>query len=276
MVGKSSRHGWGFRVSRGILLLVVFGSILAPWIAPYGPNEMGNAVNQAPSLVHLFGTDSMGRDLLSRVLYGGRSSLFIGVCAALISTLLAILYGTLSGVAGNKLDRVLMRGSDMMQSMPQILLIIFLQAMMGKANEFSLSLAIGVTGWMAMARIIRNEVRRIRGSDFILAAQMMGGSFGYILRRHMLPNFMPAVLYSVVSSIGAAMVTESTLSFLGLGLPVDKASWGGLLTGAQTALLSGEWWLVIIPGAVLIITLICITEAGEEIRKKNTRLHSNL
>lgn len=276
MEGKRSRYGRGFRISLGILILIALGAILAPWIAPCGPNEMGEAINQAPSLMHLFGTDSMGRDLLSRVLYGGRASLFIGICATLISTLLAILYGTISGVAGNKLDRVLMRGSDMMQSMPQILLIIFLQAMMGKANYFSLSLAIGVTGWMAMARIIRNEVRRIRDSDFILAAQMMGGSFGYILRRHMLPNFMPAILYSVISSVGAAMVTESTLSFLGLGLPVDKASWGGLLTGAQNALLAGEWWLVLIPGTVLIVTLICITEVGEEIRRKNTRLHSNL
>lgn len=276
MSGKKSRFGKGFRMSLGILLLVFAGAILAPWIAPYGPNEMSGAINQAPTLLHIFGTDEMGRDLLSRVLYGGRASLCIGICATLMSTLIAILYGTLSGVAGNRWDSVLMRTSDMMQSMPQILLVIFLQAIMGKASNLSLSLAIGVTGWMAMARIIRSEVRRIRGSDFILAARMMGGSFSYILRRHLLSNFMPAILYSVVNSVGAAMVTESTLSFLGLGLPVDNVSWGGLLTGAQNALLAGEWWLVFIPGLVLIVTLICITEVGEEIRKKNTRLHSNL
>lgn len=276
MVGKSSRYGRGFRISLGILLLVVFGAIMAPWIAPYGPNEMSGAINQGPSLFHLFGTDGMGRDLLSRVLYGGRASLCIGICATLMSTIIAILYGTLSGITGYRVDHVLMRINDLMQSMPQILLVIFLQAIMGKASNLSLSLAIGVTGWMAMARIIRNEVRRIRGSDFILAARMMGGSFAYILRRHLLPNFMPAILYSVVNSVGAAMVTESTLSFLGLGLPVDNVSWGGLLTGAQNALLAGEWWLVLIPGLVLIVTLTCITEVGEEIRKKNTRLYSNL
>ena len=173
-------------------------------------------------------------------------------------------------------DRGLMGFADLMLSVPQILIVVFLQAIFGKSGYLSLAFSIGVTGWMAMARIIRNEVRRIRETDYVTAARMMGGSFGYILRKHLLPGFLPAVLYAAVSSIGAAMMTEATLSFMGLGLPVAEVSWGGLLSDSRNALLSDSWWIILIPGIVLIGTLIAIAALGEQVRKGNTRLHSNL
>lgn len=275
---KKNRLGPGVRLSITLLAVVGIASLLAPLLAPYGPNEMGPAINQAPSADHLFGTDSMGRDLLSRILYGGRASLCIGLMAAAISTGIAMVYGSISGMSRRWVDRGLMGFADLMLSVPQILIVVFLQAVFGKSGYLSLSLAlsIGVTGWMAMARIIRNEVRRIRETDYVTAARMMGGSFGYILRKHLLPGFLPAVLYAAVSSIGAAMMTEATLSFMGLGLPVAEVSWGSLLSDSQNALLSGSWWIILIPGIVLIGTLIAIAALGEQVRKGNTRLHSNL
>lgn len=273
---KKNRLGPGVRLSIILLAVVGIASLLAPLLAPYGPNEMGPAINQAPSADHLFGTDSMGRDLLSRILYGGRASLCIGLMAAAISTGIAMVYGSLSGMSRRWVDRGLMGFADLMLSVPQILIVVFLQAIFGKSGYLSLALSIGVTGWMAMARIIRNEVRRIRETDYVTAARMMGGSFGYILRKHLLPGFLPAVLYAAVSSIGAAMMTEATLSFMGLGLPVAEVSWGSLLSDSRNALLSDSWWIILIPGIVLIGTLIAIAALGEQVRKGNTRLHSNL
>lgn len=273
---KKIRLGPGVRLSMVVLAVVGIASLLAPLLTSYGPNEMGAAINQAPSAEHLFGTDSMGRDLLSRILYGGRASLCIGLMAAAISTGIAMIYGSLSGMSRRWVDRGLMGFADLMLSVPQILIVVFLQAIFGKSGYLSLALSIGVTGWMAMARIIRNEVRRIRETDYVTAARMMGGSFGYILRKHLLPSFLPAVLYAAVSSIGAAMMTEATLSFMGLGLPVAEVSWGSLLSDSQNALLSGSWWIILIPGIVLIGTLIAIAALGEQVRKGNTRLHSNL
>ena len=244
---KKNRLGPGVRLSITLLAVVGIASLLAPLLAPYGPNEMGPAINQAPSADHLF-----------------------------ISTGIAMVYGSLSGMSRRWVDRGLMGFADLMLSVPQILIVVFLQAIFGKSGYLSLALSIGVTGWMAMARIIRNEVRRIRETDYVTAARMMGGSFGYILRKHLLPGFLPAVLYAAVSSIGAAMMTEATLSFMGLGLPVAEVSWGGLLSDSRNALLSDSWWIILIPGIVLIGTLIAIAALGEQVRKGNTRLHSNL
>lgn len=278
--GRAARSGksnlTGFRLSLAFLILIAMASLLAPLLAPYGVNEMTAAVNEAPSILHWFGTDSLGRDLWGRVLYGGRASLVIGWMAAALSAALAVLYGTLSGLAGPRMDQALMRACDLLLSVPQILMAVFLQAILGAASWGSLVIVIGATGWMGLARIVRNEVRKLRGSDYITAAQMMGASSGYILRTHLLPNFIPAILYPMISSIGSAIASESTLSFLGLGLPLDSASWGSLLSDAQRSLLSGQWWTVIFPGSVLVLTLIAIAEVGEHFRLRNTRRHSNL
>ena len=129
---------------------------------------------------------------------------------------------------------------------------------------------------MNISKIVRSEVRQIRNSDYVLAARTMEGGFWYILRRHLLPNFVSSIMFMVVTNIGQAMITESTLSFLGLGLPLTTVSWGSLLSMSQEVLLTNCWWIIIIPGLVLITTLVCITEIGEYIRKKNNRLYSNL
>ncbi|MGF6375898.1 peptide/nickel transport system permease protein [Clostridiales Family XIII bacterium PM5-7] len=261
-----------------VILLVIFAaSVFAGTIAPFSPETMNTEmISQPPGGEYLFGTDSMGRDLFSLVLYGGRASLYIGLLSGLIATALAIVYGTISGLAGKRLDDFLMRLVELLMSVPSILLIIFLQAIWGNATYTSLSVVIGVTSWMNISKMVRSEVKQLRSSDYLLAAKTMEAGFWYMLRVHLLPNFISSIMFMVVTNIGQAMITESTLSFLGLGLPLSAVSWGSLLSMSQEMLLSNCWWIIVIPGAVLIVTLVCITEIGEQVRQKTNRLYSNL
>ena len=261
-----------------IVLVVIFlCCLLAKVIAPFGSSEMDTAaVSMAPGAVHIFGTDAMGRDLFSMLLYGGRASIYIGLMAAAVSTVIAVVYGSISGMAGRTADSMMMGFTELVMSVPSILLILFLQAIWGNPSATSIALAIGLTGWMNMAKVVRSEVRQIGKSDYILAARTMGANFGYILKKHLLPNFISSIMYMVVTAIGQAIITESTLSFLGLGLPLTTVSWGSLMSMSESVLLSNCWWIIVIPAAVLVTTLVCLTQLGEYIRKENNRLHSNL
>ena len=229
-----------------------------------------------PCREFLFGTDTMGRDIFSMIWYGGRLSLFIGVGSTVISTLLAILFGTVSGLAPKWLDALLMRLTEILLSVPNLLLVIFLQAVIGTPSAWSIALVIGLTSWTSIAKVVRTEVRQIKHSEYILAAKLMGGRVFYILRRHLLPNFVSSIMFMVVTNIGSAIGTESTLSFLGIGLPIETVSWGSMLSQADRALLSNNWWLIVIPGLFLVVTLVCITNIGHYIRKANHRRCSNL
>ncbi|MGN0658980.1 MAG: ABC transporter permease [Emergencia sp.] len=265
------------KASMTVLGIIICASIFAGVLSPYPEDFMDpSAVCVPPGKDHLLGTDNLGRDLLTMILYGGRASIAIGLTSALISTAAAVVCGAVSGLCGKLADELLMRFSELIISIPQILLIIFLQALWGQATWLSLSVIIGLTSWPNIAKIVRNEVRQIGESDYILAARTMEGGFWYILRRHLLPNFIPSIMFMVVTNIGQAIVTESTLSFLGLGLPLTTVSWGSLLSMSQEVLLSDCWWLIVIPGTVLTATLVCVTDLGEYIRRKNNRLHSNL
>lgn len=260
-----------------VLGLVAVACLLAPVLAPYPPGTLdAAAINQAPSAQHLLGTDKLGRDLLSMLLYGGRSSLAIGGLAAAVSGFVAMVYGGLSAMGGKWMDEAMMRGCDLLLSIPSILLILFLQAMWGEASVLSLGLLIGCTGWMQMAKLVRTEVLQMRSSDYLKAVRTFGGGFWYILLHHLVRNLFPTLLYLCVSAMGQAMMTESTLSFLGLGLPLTEVSWGSLMSLSQGVLLTGNWWILLIPGLVLVTTLTCVTELGEGIRGRNTRLHSHL
>ena len=265
------------KVAIAILTAAVSLSLLAGVIAPYKPSYMNeNAIGLAPSFSHIFGTDNLGRDLFTLILYGGRASLTIGIASALIGTFIAAVYGTLSGMANKHVDNLLMKGADLFMSIPNLLIVIVLQAIWGEASYLSLSLIIGVTSWMHMAKIIRSEVIRLRKSEFVIAAEMYGGGFWYILRRHLFPNYFSSIMFMAVSNIGSAIIAESTLSFMGLGLPISEVSWGSLMSLSQDALLSDQWWMIIIPGLVLISVLVSITEVGEYIRCRNTAKHSNI
>ena len=277
MVRKQPRRRKFPRAALVLLLLIVACCTFAAWLTPYEVSVMdGQAISLAPCLAHPLGTDSLGRDLLAMLLYGGRLSLYIGLLSALLSSLCALVYGAISGLAPGALDALLMRFCELLMSLPSLILVLFLQAVWGKPTPTSIAVVLALTSWMTLAKLVRSEVRRIRESDYILSAKIMGADFTYLLQKHLLPNLISPAMFMVVSSFGQAIIAETTLSFLGLGLPVSQVSWGSLLSLSKNALLSNQWWMILLPGLVLVTTLVCITELGEYARARNNRLQSNL
>ena len=232
--------------------------------------------NVAPNGEFLFGTDTLGRDIFSGIWYGGRISITIGFLATLISTFIAVVYGSVSGIAPQWLDTLMMRFTEIFLSVPALLLVLFLQAILGQANVLTLSIVIGVTGWAGIAKIIRTEVRQIRSSEYVVASKCMGGRFFHILRKHLAPNFIASIMFMVVMNVRGAIGAESTLSFMGMGLPLEVISWGSMLSLAEKALLSGSWWIILIPGLFLVTLLMCLTNIGNYLRKNANRKESNL
>lgn len=260
-----------------VLGVIVAGCLGYKLLITQDPTYMDLAAfNEAPSSEHWFGTDSMGRDVWSMIWYGGLKSLTIGFLATLISTFIAVVYGTISGLSAPWVDDVMMRFTEILLSVPSILLVIFMQAVLGQRNVLGISLIIGVTSWMNIAKMIRTEVRRIRNSEYVLISRTMGGGFWHILRRHLLPNYVSTIMFMVVMNIRGAIVQESTLSFLGIGLPVRIITWGSMLSLADKALLTGSWWVILIPGIFLVMLILCVTEIGNAIRGRVTRGSSNL
>ena len=232
--------------------------------------------NVAPNSEFLFGTDTLGRDIFSGIWYGGRISITIGFLATLISTFIAVVYGSVSGIAPVWLDTLMMRFTEIFLSVPGLLLVLFLQAILGDANVITLSIVIGVTSWASIAKIIRTEVRQIRNSEYVVASRCMGGKFFHILGKHLAPNFSASIMFMVVMNVRGAIGSESTLSFMGMGLPLEVISWGSMLSLSEKALLSGSWWIILIPGAFLVTLLMCLTNIGNYLRKAANRKESNL
>jgi len=253
----------------GIILVCCLG---AEVIMNHDPVYMDlQNVAQAPNRFFYFGTDLLGRDIFSMIWYGGRISLFIGVVASAISTIIAVVYGCISGLSNEWIDDLMMRGTEILMSIPSILVIIFIQAMIGQTNPLSIAFVIGITSWMNIAKIVRNEVRQIRNSDYILASKTMGSNFAYRLVNHLVPNFVSSIMFMVVMNVSSAIGTEATLSFLGIGLPTEIISWGSMLSNADKALLSNYWWIIITPGLFLVLTLVSLADIGNYIRKLNNR-----
>lgn len=264
-------------LAAAVLLIMVMGCIFAPFIANHDPSAYYlTALDQPPSHEYYFGTDTLGRDLFSILFYGGRASLMIGVLGAAIIAVIGIVYGTISGVSSDHVDSLMMRLAEMGGSIPSILIVLILTAVFPAKNVVTMSIVIGVTGWFGLARIVRSEVRQIRNSEYVLYARSSGGKFLYVLWKHLLPNFLSATMFVIVSSISSCITTESTLSFLGLGLPLDVLSWGSMLSLANKALITNSWWVIIFPGVFLVITLLCITDLGNYLRKEANRRPSNL
>ena len=264
-------------ISIGILAIIVTLCIFAEVIMTKDPTHLNlRNISIAPSREFLFGTDTMGRDIFSMIWYGGRISLFIGVLATIISTVIAVIYGTVSACSNSYIDDLMMRITEIMLTIPSILVIIFIQGIMGNGTVVSLAIVIGITSWMNIAKVVRAEVSQIKNSEYILAAKTMGGSFFHILKEHMVLNFIPAIMFMVVTNIGGAIGTEATLSFLGIGLPIEIISWGSMLSLSEGALLSNLWWIIIVPGVFLVITLLCITNIGNYLREISNKKQSNL
>lgn len=260
-----------------ILTVIVLGCLMAELVMTKDPSYMDLInYNKAPDREFLFGTDTMGRDIFSMIWYGGRISLAIGVLSTAISTFIACVLGSFSGIAPAWLDSLIMRFTEIFLSIPSLLLIILFQAVLGKANVVSLSVVIGVTSWTGIAKVVRTEVRQIRNSEYVLASRCMGGNFFHILWKHLAPNFISSIMFMVVMNIRSAIISESTLSFMGIGLPVEVISWGSMLSLAEKALMTGSWWIILMPGIFLVTALLCMTNIGNYLRKNVNRKESNL
>ena len=264
-------------LSFAVLALLVLGCLAAPLIAPGDPGYLDLLhTSQSPGGEFLFGTDAMGRDLFRCIWHGGRVSLFIGFLSTLISTAIAVVYGAVSGVSSLGVDSAMMRLTEILLSVPELLTVLFLQAIWGVATPVSIAVIIGLTSWYSIAKVVRTEVRQLRGSEYVIASRAMGGRFAHILGQHLAPNFLSSIMFMVVMNVRSAIVAESTLSFLGMGLPIDTVSWGSMLSLSERALMTGSWWVILIPGAFLVALLLSLTEIGNWLRREGSRRESNL
>ncbi len=254
---------------------VLFGSMilltmLAKFLYPGDPGFMVlTEKTLAPSLGHLFGTDSLGRDVFGMVVHGGRISLLVGLISTLIATGLALVMGCAAAVLPNNIENLLTRFMDLFLSIPSILLMIFIQAMTGGDTWWSISLSIGLSSWMTMAKMVKTQVMRIKGEEYVFLARYYGGGFFYLMKRHFLPTLIPVIFYMAFTGFGHAITAEATLSFLGIGFPIGTITWGTLLSLSGQALLTKAWWVIIIPGIFLVITVVSLVEIGDLIRKNN-------
>jgi len=248
-----------------VLVVLIVLAAFAPWIAPY-PYAYQNLDLGAspPSSTHLLGTDVLGRDLLSRILYGARISLLVGFIATTVALVIGVSWGIIAGYAGGKVDSVMMRIVDILYGLPFIIFIILLMVIFGR-NLWLLFLAIGAVEWLTMARIVRAQVLSLKNQEFVLAAQAMGVSNFAMFKRHLLPNILGPVAVYATLTIPQVMLLESFLSFLGLGIQPPMSSWGTLIKDGVESMEEYSW-LLIYPGLTFTITLFALNFFGDGLR----------
>lgn len=243
-------------------------SVFADVFAPSDPNLVDlSKVFQFPSAAHLLGTDSMGRDVLSRILYGGRISLAVSLLSVAISTCLGIIMGGISGYLGGWVDNLLMRVIDALLSIPQLIIMLSLQAII-QGGAISIILIIGLTSWMATARVIRTSFVVLKEKEYVKSAILMGASPGRVVIHHLLRGSLPELLIIGVFNCSSAIFAEVSLSFLGIGIPPEIPSWGNMLTGAQSDVMTGAWWIALFPGLMIVVSLLAVNFIGENIKRK--------
>ena len=260
------RRDLAFWSSAVVLALIVIASVLAERIAPYGPNEQDITQRLRPPEwgTHLLGTDEVGRDILSRLIYGARVSLLVGVIAVGLSCPLGVLVGLLAGYAGRRTDDALMRVTDIQLAIPTILLAIAVVAVLGPGLG-NVILTLAVTGWTLYARLVRGETLAVKGREFVQAARANGAGDARIMARHVLPNVFSPVIVVAVFAVANMIVLEATLSFLGLGVEPSVVTWGRMLNGGRLYL-STAWWLTAFPGLAIFVTVLAVNMLGDHLR----------
>lgn len=249
-----------------IVAVIVLVSLIGPLFLPYGPNEITPAFSAAPSADHWLGTDQIGRDVLSRLLYGTKISLLVGILSTIIATGVGAVLGLLAGYFGGIADGVVMRFTDMVMSFPYILLIL-VAATIFKPGMWNIILILGFLDWPGMARLVRGNVMTIRNADYVHASQIAGMSKRYILFSDILPNVMAPILVFGTSVIAISILDESALSFLGMGVQPPAASLGNMLNGAQSlTVLTSKLWLWMPPGLMIVVLVICFNFIGDALR----------
>jgi len=270
-------------VASVVLLLITLAVIFAPVLAPYGPNErvgdqrVENVQLLPPSSKYYFGTDSIGRDLFSRILWGGRVSLFIGLAVALASGLIGTTLGSFAGFRGGRVDNTLMRLTDLFLAFPILVTLLIVEqlpshqewakTLLGPPGSLRLIVTLlTLVGWMGTARIVRGVVLSLKEKEFVEAARALGATDRRIISRHLVPNSLGPIIVSMTFTTAIAIGLESTISFFGLGVSPIHASWGSLLSDSKGYILSGKWWLVLFPCLVLLLTVLSVNFIGDGLR----------
>jgi peptide/nickel transport system permease protein len=248
-----------------IIVVIFILAMLAPIIAPYDPNAINvKAILLEPSASHLMGTDGLGRDVLSRMLYGGQISLLVGLVAVGISTAIGILLGALAGYYRGWVDTLIMRLVDIMLSIPSFFLILAVIAFL-TPSIINIMIVIGLTSWMSVTRLVRAEFMSLTQREFVQASRTLGAKDARLIFRHLLPNSLTPIIVSSVLGVASAVLMESGLSFLGLGVQAPQASWGNILTDGKEYI-QFAWWLSLFPGMAILITVLGYNLLGEGLR----------
>lgn len=248
-----------------IVLLLFLISLFAPLIAPYDPGQIDlKNVLLSPSMNHLFGTDQLGRDVLSRMIWGARISLKVGLVATGVAIIIGTLLGAVAGYYGGWIDAVIMRFVDIMLCFPTFFLILAVIAFL-EPSIWNIMIIIGLTGWMGVTRLVRADFISLRERDFVQAARVIGAGDLRIIFIHILPNAMASILVAATLGIAGAILTESALSFLGIGVQPPTPSWGNILTAGKDNI-DIAWWLSLYPGSAILITVVGYNLLGEGIR----------
>jgi peptide/nickel transport system permease protein len=252
-------------ISLIFILLVIISALFAPYISPYNPDKIDvNAILQPPNPAHLLGTDQLGRDILSRLIYGGRISIEVGFIAVSLSLFIGIFMGAYAGYYGGLTDSILMRFVDIMLTFPSFFLILAISAIL-KPSIINIMIIIGLTSWMGIARIIRAEFTQNREKDYVLAAKAAGAPDSYIMFFEILPNTIAPILVSATLGVAGAILIQASLAFLGIGIMPPTASWGGMLSRGKTYIMVA-WWLTLFPGIAILLTVLSFNLVGEAVR----------
>jgi len=256
-----------------ILLAFVITGVFAPLLAPYDPETLDLGASMQPpwfaggSSDHILGTDDLGRDVLSRLIYGARVSLLVAIAVVVLAGIVGVTIAVLAGYKGGRLDAFLMRTTDASLAFPVILLAIVIVGVFG-ASTLNVIIILAVAGWPAYARVLRSEVLRLKSQDFITQARAMGGGLRWVILRHILPNIVPTLLVLASLQVGLAIIAEGSLSFLGLGVPPPAPSWGGMLSDGRENI-ADAWWLPTMPGIALSLVVLSANMMGDWLRVNN-------
>ncbi|HEX3247036.1 MAG TPA: ABC transporter permease [Chloroflexota bacterium] len=265
-VWRLARQKYLGAISLVVLLVFVFTAAAATFVAPYDPVAVDTAISlQAPSATHLFGTDELGRDLFSRVIYGARISLLVGLGSVAIGVLFGVFLGITSAYFGGRYDLIVQRFIDALQSFPSLVLAMVIVATLG-SSVFHVTLAIAITMIATKTRVIRGAALSLKQNSYVEAARVIGASHAHIMLRYILPNAWAPIIVLASATLGQAIIREASLSFLGLGPPPPNPTWGGMLSGSARSFMSTAQWMVIFPGLAITTIVLAFNLLGDTIR----------
>lgn len=255
-----------------LLAAILVAAVAAPALAPYDPTAQSLRLRLKPPAWlpggaegHLLGTDALGRDMLSRILFGARVSLLVGILAVLVQTLLGVSAGLLAGYYGGAVDNVLMRLADVQQAIPFLVLVVAVAAVVGP-SFLNTVLILGITGWVTYGRVVRAQVLSLKTQEFVVASQALGSTDRRVMLRHLLPNLLAPVTVVGTLTISAMILVEASLSFLGLGVPPPTPTWGGMVADGRNYIVTA-WWVSVFPGCAIFLTVLVINLVGDWLRE---------